>query len=108
HGGGQGAVGNVDQAVDEAEDDVGDEGVDDLGLEAKAARHGEDGHREEEQGDSAEEYEGAELPPAGHGAVHQAARHDVGGRVPDADEEKERPHQRQGQPGDVGVVEEQK
>jgi hypothetical protein len=71
--GGQRAVRDVHQGVDQPEDRVGGVGVDDLHAAVEAGRHVEDQVAHEEQRDGTEHDERTELAPPGHRPVDQTA-----------------------------------
>ena len=107
HRGRQRAVGDVHEAVGQPQRRVGDVRVDELARAAQSARDGERGDGEQQQGERAEQEEGAELAPAGHRLVDLPAGPDVREGVPDPHDEEQGPRRRGRDADDVGVVEQQ-
>ena len=104
---GERAVGDVDEAVGEPEQRVGDVGVDERAGRAEVG-DGEDGDVEQQQRERARRAgTGGTCPSGVVGLVDEAAGEEVGEPVPDAHDEEQRPDGRGGDPDDVGVVEEQ-
>jgi hypothetical protein len=107
HGRGQRPEGNVDQAVDQAEQRVAEIGVDQLAAGGEPSGHGEQRDAQQHERRPAEEKIRAEPAPPGGGLVDHPAGEDVGDGLPHPHHQQQRPSRAGGDAGDVGVVQQQ-